>query len=100
MTRGGASARGSEYRPYTIGRVAVLRLFASAREAAGTGSDVVDGTTVGEVLDRAVDKYGIAFAQVLGTCRVWVNGDAAERSVAVAPSDEVAVLPPVSGGSL
>jgi sulfur-carrier protein len=69
--------------------MAVLRLFASAREAAGTGSDVVDGTTVGEVLD---------LAQVLGTCRVWVNGDAADRSAAVAPTDEVAVLPPVSGG--
>lgn len=80
--------------------MAVLRLFASAREAAGTGSDVVDGSTVGEVLDRAVDKYGIAFAQVLDTCRVWVNGDAAERSAAVTSSDEVAVLPPVSGGSL
>ena len=78
--------------------MAVLRLFASAREAAGTGSDVVDGTTVGEVLDLAVDRYGAAFAQVLGTCRVWVNGDAADRSAAVTSTDEVAVLPPVSGG--
>ena len=79
--------------------MAVLRLFASAREAAGTGSDVVDGTTVGEVLDLAVDRYGAAFAHVLGTCRVWVNGDAADRSAAVTSTDEVAVLPPVSGGS-
>ena len=78
--------------------MAVLRLFASAREAAGTGSDVVEGTTVGEVLDLAVDRYGAAFAQVLGTCRVWVNGDAADRSAAVTSTDEVAVLPPVSGG--
>ncbi|MFN8024194.1 MAG: MoaD/ThiS family protein [Acidimicrobiales bacterium] len=78
--------------------MAHLRLFASAREAAGTGADVVDGTTVGEVLDRAVDRYGAAFATVLGTCKVWLNGDAAERSAPVTPSDEVAVLPPVSGG--
>lgn len=78
--------------------MAVLRLFASAREAAGTGSDVVEGGTVGEILDVAVDRYGAAFAAVLGTCRVWVNGDAADRSATVAPSDEVAVLPPVSGG--
>jgi molybdopterin converting factor small subunit len=35
---------------------------------------------------------------VLGTCRVWVNGNEADRSMAVTPSDEVAVLPPVSGG--
>ncbi|MFN6121756.1 MAG: MoaD/ThiS family protein [Actinomycetes bacterium] len=80
--------------------MAVLRLFASAREAAGTGSDVIDGATVGEVLDRAVDRYGAGFAQVLTTCRDWVNGDAAEREAAVSPSDEVAVLPPVSGGTL
>jgi sulfur-carrier protein len=78
--------------------MAVLRLFASAREAAGTGSAVVDGNTVGEVLDLAVERYGAAFANVLGTCRVWVNGDAADRSAAVTSTDEVAVLPPVSGG--
>ncbi|MCB0998359.1 MAG: MoaD/ThiS family protein [Acidimicrobiales bacterium] len=78
--------------------MAVLRLFASAREAAGRGSDVLDGETVGEVLDRAVDRYGAAFASVLTTCKVWVNGDEAERSSAVSPTDEVAVLPPVSGG--
>ncbi len=78
--------------------MAVLRMFASAREAAGTGTDMVEGNTVGEVLDVAVDRYGAAFAAVLGTCRVWVNGDVADRSAVVAPSDEVAVLPPVSGG--
>jgi molybdopterin converting factor small subunit len=73
-------------------------LFASAREAAGTGRDVVDGSTVGEVLDSAVARYGDGFATVLATCRVWVNGDTAGRDVAVGVSDEVAVLPPVSGG--
>jgi molybdopterin synthase sulfur carrier subunit len=78
--------------------MAVLRMFASAREAAGTGSDVVDGATVGEVLDRAVERYGAAFEAVLGTCRVWLNGELAERSASVSAADEVAVLPPVSGG--
>ena len=79
-------------------RVAVLRMFASAREAAGTGSDVVDGATVGEVLDHAVARYGCAFSQVLASCRIWVNGESAGREAAVRPDDEVAVLPPVSGG--
>jgi len=79
--------------------VARLRLFAAAREAAGTGADVVAGSTVGEVLDGAVTRYGTAFAAVLTTCRVWVNGDAAERADAVGDDDEVAVLPPVSGGA-
>jgi MoaD family protein len=78
--------------------MAVLRMFASAREAAGTGSDVVDGATVGEVLDHAVARYGAAFHQVLATCRIWVNGEAAGRDAPVRAGDEVAVLPPVSGG--
>ena len=75
-----------------------LRLFAAAREAAGTGRATVDGATVGEVLDAAAASYGETFAAVLGTCRVWLNGEPASRDQSVAPSDEVAVLPPVSGG--
>jgi molybdopterin converting factor small subunit len=78
--------------------MAVLRLFAAAREAAGTGRDVVPGTTVGEVLDAAVARYGDGFALVLATCRVWCNGEPAGRDEAVTDADEVAVLPPVSGG--
>ena len=76
-----------------------LRLFAAAREAAGTGRDEVPGATVGEVLDEAVARYGDAFAALLPTCKVWRNGDPADRADAVVPSDEVAVLPPVSGGA-
>jgi molybdopterin converting factor small subunit len=73
-------------------------MFASAREAAGTGVDTVEGDTVDAVLAAAVARYGDDFAAVLETCRVWVNGDAVETSTAVAADDEVAVLPPVSGG--
>lgn len=76
-----------------------LRLFAGAREAAGTGHDTVDGATVGAVLDAAVVRYGESFRDVLTNCQVWVNGDPAERDDAVDPDDEVAVLPPVSGGT-
>ena len=78
--------------------VARLRLFASAREAAGTGRDVVDGSTVADVLSASIERYGAAFAAVLPTCRVWVNGEPAEPDVAVGETDEVALLPPVSGG--
>jgi molybdopterin synthase sulfur carrier subunit len=73
-------------------------MFASAREAAGTGVDTVDGDTVGAVLAAAVARYGDDFGAVLQTCRVWVNGDAVEESTPVGDADEVAVLPPVSGG--
>ena len=82
----------------TLGSVAVLRMFASTREAAGTGSAVVDGTTVGEVLDGAVARYGAEFDRILATCRIWVNGETAGRDMPVRSTDEVAVLPPVSGG--
>jgi molybdopterin synthase sulfur carrier subunit len=79
--------------------MATLRLFAAAREAAGTGRDVVAGATVGEVLDAAVARYGPTFADVLRTCKVWRNGDEAERGDPCDDDDEVAVLPPVSGGA-
>lgn len=75
-----------------------LRLFAQAREAAGEKVAQFDGTTVGEVLDAAVDRFGPEFSQVLAGSKVWLNGSPAERSEAVGAGDEVAVLPPVSGG--
>ncbi len=76
----------------------IVRLFAAARVAAGTGRDELPGGTVSEVLDEAVKRYGQGFADVLGGCRVWVNGDAAAAGDPVGPHDELAVLPPVSGG--
>lgn len=76
-----------------------LRLFAGAREAAGTDRDTVDGATVGDVLDAAVARYGAGFAEILPSCKVWVNGEPGERDDPVSPDDEVAVLPPVSGGA-
>lgn len=75
-----------------------LRLFASAREAAGTGSDEFPGGTVGEILDQAGERYGEHFVRLLDTCKVWCNGEPVDRDHVVADSDEVAVLPPISGG--
>lgn len=77
----------------------VLRLFASAREAAGTGRDVVPGATVGEVITAARDRYGAAFAEVLEHCQIWRNGEPSDAADPVTDDDEVAVLPPVSGGA-
>jgi len=79
--------------------MATLRLFAAARAAAGTPRDLLPGVTVAEVLSAAVDRYGAAFAEVLPSCAVWVNGQPAEPDTAVGPDDEVGVLPPVSGGA-
>jgi molybdopterin converting factor small subunit len=74
-------------------------MFASARAAAGRGRDDVPGETVGAVLAAAEARYGSEFGEVLSTCRIWVNGEPATRSMAVGLADEVAVLPPVSGGA-
>lgn len=79
--------------------MAVLRLFAAAREAAGTGEDRIGGETVADVLTAARHRYGAGFEAVLATSRVWVNGEPAGLDRPLADEDEVAVLPPVSGGS-
>jgi molybdopterin synthase sulfur carrier subunit len=78
-----------------------LRLFAAARDAAGRSSDTVEAATVGEVLDHARGAYGAHFTEVLAKARVWVNGDepADGDATPLNDGDEVAVLPPVSGGS-
>ena len=78
--------------------MATLRLFASVRVAAGTGRATVDGTTVGEVVTAACERYGSEFAALVQSCRVWVNGEPALETDAITDSDEVAILPPVSGG--
>jgi len=78
--------------------VAVLRLFAAAREAAGASRVEIEGGTVAEVLNEARVRFGEHFAAVLASSRVWVNGEPADDDDAVGAADEVAVLPPVSGG--
>ena len=78
--------------------MATLRLFAAAREAAGTGREEVDGITVAQVLAAARARHGARFAAVLDRSRVWLNGEPAHDDDAVTSGDEVAVLPPVSGG--
>lgn len=78
--------------------MARLRLFAQAREAAGTTSAEIEGTNVDEVLVAASARFGEEFSAVLPHCAVWVNGEPADRDASVGPTDEVALLPPVSGG--
>lgn len=85
-----------------------MLLFASAREAAGRRRDELDVggaggvITVGDALAVLVDRYGPAFGDVLGAARVWVNGDEPSDGpgTRLVDGDELAVLPPVSGGSV
>jgi molybdopterin converting factor small subunit len=75
-----------------------LRLFGPAREAAGTATDDVPGATVADVLIAARARYGERFSLVAAGCRVWVNGEESSGGEMVSGDDEIALLPPVSGG--
>ena len=78
--------------------MAHVKLFASARQAAGTSSEEIPGRTVDEVLQKAAERFGSEFVAVMKTCRVWLNGDEVVGTTVVGDADEVAILPPVSGG--
>lgn len=75
-----------------------LRLFGPAREVAGIANVEVASNSVGELVTWATDQFGVEFARIMGRSRVWVNGEASESSRQLTDGDEVAILPPVSGG--
>lgn len=77
----------------------LLLMFASARQAAGRGRWELRASTVSEALEAARAEFGAGFAAVLEDCRVWVNGDPVAPDHLLSAGDEVAVLPPVSGGA-
>jgi len=79
--------------------VPTLRLFAAVRQAAGVSAVEIGGETVAEVLDAAAARFGPAFEEQLRACRIWRNGEPADPAEAVAADDEIAALPPVSGGA-
>ena len=75
-----------------------VRLFAALRELAGASEVQVPGRTVGEVVDAIAGAYGERFAGIVAVSSFVVNGERANRATVVADGDEVAILPPVSGG--
>ena len=80
--------------------MARLRLFAGLRQAAGTSQVDIPGGSVDEVLAAAAATYGSDFERGLAAANVWVNGEPADPATLVGDQDEVAVLPPVSGGTI
>lgn len=79
--------------------MATLLLFGPARSAAGLGRVELEARTVSELCDAARWRFGEEFAKVLAVSALWVNGEPVEGDPPVVASDEVAVVPPVSGGS-
>lgn len=75
-------------------------LFGAAADRAGTRQtelSVSEGTTLGNLWPALVDRHP-GLAPMHGTLAFAVNGEYARAEAKVSPGDEVAVLPPVSGG--
>jgi molybdopterin converting factor small subunit len=72
--------------------------FGPARDAAGESRVVVEGASVKEVVAATLARFGEPLANLLPTCRVWLNGEQTTPDTPVNAGDELAVLPPVSGG--
>jgi molybdopterin converting factor small subunit len=80
--------------------MARLRLFAGLREAAGTSDVILSGNTVREVIEEAERRFGTGFGGGVPSARVWVNGEPAQPDDPVSDEDEIALIPPVSGGEM
>lgn len=77
-----------------------VRVFARLRELIGTGElerEVPPGATVRTVWEQLVRDYP-AIAPYAESLSCAVNADYARMTMAVSEGDEVAFLPPVSGG--
>ena len=77
-----------------------VRLFARLREIAGASEierDVPPGATLGVVWDQLAAEFP-AMAPYRGSISAAVNADYSRMTAKVADGDEVAFLPPVSGG--
>ena len=75
-------------------------LFGAAADRAGTREtelDVQDSATLAEIWPLLTERHP-DLEPMRGTLAFAVNGEYARPGDAVSPGDEVAVLPPVSGG--
>lgn len=78
-----------------------VRLFAVLRERVGSDSievEVDDGATVAEALARLAERPELGDLLERMPVRMAVNRDYADGDTALAPGDELALVPPVSGG--
>lgn len=82
--------------------MARVKLFAALRDIAGVSEDDIPATTVAQLIDEAVARFGDSFAGSLKYSKVAVNGilisELQGDETSLKPEDEVAFLPPVSGG--
>ncbi|MEX2275723.1 MAG: MoaD/ThiS family protein [Actinomycetota bacterium] len=75
-----------------------VRLFAALREIAGGSEIDVDADTVAGVLDELAARYGDRFEAIAAAGSVVVDGERASAERLLTGTEDVAVLPPFSGG--
>jgi molybdopterin converting factor subunit 1 len=77
-----------------------VKLFAILRDRAGVSEssiDLADESTVTVAAEALATKFP-PIANFLGRCAFAVNQDYVDRSAVLRDGDELAVIPPVSGG--
>jgi MoaE-MoaD fusion protein len=79
-----------------------VRLFAILRERAGRDSleiELPDEATVGDALERLAAAPGLAELVDRRSVRMAVNREFASSAAPIRPGDELALIPPISGGA-
>jgi MoaE-MoaD fusion protein len=79
-----------------------VRLFAILRERAGTDSielELADGATATDAIDAVAARHGLVELLDRMPLAVAINREYGDRSQALGDGDEVALIPPVSGGA-
>jgi molybdopterin synthase catalytic subunit len=79
-----------------------VRLFAILRERAGSDSveiDLPEGATVGDALERLAAAPGLAGLIDRRSVRMAVNLEYASTATTISAGDELALIPPISGGA-
>jgi molybdopterin converting factor subunit 1 len=78
-----------------------IQLFARLRDLAGTDTISVtlpEGASVADLRKCIVEDHP-GLARLLDRCAVACNNEFAEANQVLSPGDEIALLPPVSGGA-
>jgi len=79
-----------------------VRLFAILRERAGRDSveiELPEGATVADAFERLAAAPGLGELVGRLPLRMAVNREYAGEATAIAPGDELALIPPISGGA-
>lgn len=77
-----------------------VRLFAALRDLAGASVVEVDPVpTVEALLAELGARYGERFSAIASAGSVVIDGDRVDPGTELTGAEEVAVLPPVSGGA-